>query len=73
MAGKNGVVRTVGYLGTDGTEHRFGKEYKRTEGKAMVAWYRGIWDNAVARLVNGTWEEIDDYLFSDVKAAVLGA
>ena len=73
MAGKNGVVRTVGYLGADGKEHRFGKEYKRTEGKRMVEMYKGFWDKAVTRLTDGTWEEIDDFLFGDVKAAVLGA
>jgi len=72
--GRSGNVRTVGYMSPDGVMHMFenskgdSKGYIESIGKMVVSTHKACWDKAWTRLAEGTWEEIDDYLFSDVKS-----
>ena len=68
MAGKSGICRTVGYVDkVTGNHVMFSAPMKPTEGKRSVVKMTEISLRAVNRYLNNEWDEIDDYIFADVK------
>ena len=68
MAGRSSQCRTIGYVDIMGNEIIFTKKYKPAEGRRHVAWLRGRQMEVVERLKNGTFDELDEWFYADIKS-----
>ena len=68
MAGRSSQCRTIGYVDIMGNEIIFPKKYKPAEGRRHVAWLRGRQMDVVERLENGTFDELDEWFYADIKS-----
>lgn len=71
MAGKSGVCRTVGYVDPiSGAEIIFERPRTNHFGKKRIAVANEMSARALKRILSAEWDELDDYLFPEMKEAI---